>query len=63
MTEEERYERATGKRPETRFPDDPDWSYRGTKKEARELEDRFGLSEEISVIDGQEELFNSGEDE
>lgn len=57
MNEEELYEQLTGKKPETRFPDDPDWRYRGTKREREELEDRFNLGEEISVIEGQEELF------
>lgn len=57
--EAESYSENTGHAPETRFPDDPDWNYRGTKTEREELERRFGLTEEPIVIEGQEELFNA----
>lgn len=46
---------------ETRFPDDPDWKYRGRKDEKDDLLDRFGLRDEElppAVIEGQEELFD-----
>jgi hypothetical protein len=54
QVERERYRENVGKEPETRFPDDPDWRYRGTKSEREELERRL---EEPVVIEGQEELF------
>lgn len=57
MTVEELYEEATGKKPETRFPDDPDWLYRGRKEEKDEMLDRHGLRDgSLAIIEGQEEL-------
>jgi hypothetical protein len=41
----------------TRYPDDPDWRYRGEKSEREELERRLGVLEEPVKIEGQEELF------
>lgn len=58
MNEEQRvaeYTRVVGHPPENR-PDDPDWNYRGTKEELKELRKRLGLKEETDVIDGQMEL-------
>lgn len=55
--EAENYAANTGREPETRFPDDPDWLYRGSKAEREDLEQRLGLGEEPVVIEGQEELF------
>lgn len=57
--ERENYSQNTGRPPETRFPDDPDWNYKGTKAEREALEERFGLGEEPVVIEGQEELFGA----
>lgn len=54
--EQELYEKEFGREPETRFPDDPDWNYRGSKAEREEMEQRFGFGEEPVVIEGQEEL-------
>lgn len=45
--EAERYRENVGRDPVTRFPDDPDWRYRGTKEEREELERRvLGEGEE-----------------
>lgn len=56
------YQQATGRESETRFPDDPDWLYRGTPKERAELKRRFlqdtdDEDMEPDVIEGQEQLF------
>lgn len=51
------YEENTGRKPVTRYPDDPDWRYRGEKSEREELERRLGVLEEPVKIEGQEELF------
>ena len=59
----ERYRELTGREPEDRFPDDPDWQYRGGKGEFAELQRRMGLLDEEDgpvKIDGQEELFSQG---
>jgi hypothetical protein len=53
--ETELYRENVGRDPETRFPDDPDWEYRGTKAEREELAERI---REEAVIEGQEALFN-----
>jgi hypothetical protein len=50
----EEYRRATGKAPETRFPDDPDWFYRGTRAEREELRER--MFDAPVVIEGQQQL-------
>ena len=61
--ERENYTQNTGRDGEARFPDDPDWNYRGTKAERDALGKRFHLGEEDDeapvVIDGQEELFGA----
>lgn len=57
----ERYREALGRDPEERFPDDPDWKYRGGKGELVELQRRHGLLDEDDApvkIEGQEELFD-----
>jgi hypothetical protein len=48
----EKYTRNVGHPPITRFPDDPDWNYRGGKVEREKLE-------EPVVIEGQERLFDA----
>ena len=53
MNEADRYRENVGRDPETRFPDDPDWRYRGTKAEREELADRIFEP----VGDDQESLF------
>lgn len=56
----ERYRELTGREPEDRFPDDPDWKYKGGKGEYAELQRRLGFLEEDDgpvKIEGQEELF------
>ena len=62
-SEEERYERVTGRKPTRRYPKDhPDawqWDYRGGKKEKEAMAERLGLLEDEGpppVIEGQEEL-------
>lgn len=54
------YQSSVGKPPETRFPDDPDWNYKGTKAEREELLGRLGLVDDDEgppLIKGQEELW------
>lgn len=47
-----RYRQNTGKDPVTRFPDDPDWLYRGTKDEREDLERRvLGDPEQDALFD------------
>ena len=61
--QKELYTKDTGHEPETRFPDDPDWNYKGTKQEREELAQRIGIIEDDDlpvVIEGQEELFDVG---
>lgn len=56
--EKQLYEEEAGPA-DTRFPDDPDWSYRGRKEEKESMIDRHGLRDEElppAVIAGQEEL-------
>lgn len=56
--EKKLYEREV-KPVENRFPDDPDWRYRGRKEEKESMLDRHGLRDEElppAVIEGQEEL-------
>lgn len=55
----ERYRELTGRDPETLYPDDPDWNYKGGKGEYVELQRRLGLLEddEPVKIAGQDELF------
>lgn len=58
-SEEDLYREEVGE-PETRFPDDPDWRYRGGKKEFEELQRVLGLLKDEGApvkIDGQEDLF------
>jgi len=57
--EREQYKKNRGRDPETRFPEDPDWQYRGSKAEREAMEERFGFKEEPVVIEGQEELFDA----
>ena len=56
--EKKLYRELTGKEPETRYPDDPDWRYKGSKREREELEERMGIGDDDVpvVIEGQEEL-------
>lgn len=56
--EKKLYEKEVGPA-ETRFPDDPDWLYRGRKEDKESMIDRHGLADELPpavVIEGQEEL-------
>jgi hypothetical protein len=60
VTEEERvraYTRAVGHPPENR-PDDPDWNYRGSKREEEALRKSMNLpaSDAPEMIPGQMEL-------
>jgi hypothetical protein len=53
------YEENVGRPPVNRFEDDPDWLYRGTKKEREELKRSLGLlddEESTVLLEGQEEL-------
>ena len=50
-----RYIESVGHPPENR-EDDPDWDYRGTRKEFEALKERLGLEEEGDVPAGQMEL-------
>lgn len=54
--ETELYRENVGKEPETRFPDDPDWLYRGTKEEREELARRVQGED---VHKDQESLFDA----
>lgn len=59
--EEILYEEMLGRPAETRFPDDPDWLYRGGKKEFEERMRELGLLKDEGSpvkIKGQEELFD-----
>jgi hypothetical protein len=61
----DRYEQALGRKPNTLYPGDPDWEYEGSKGEYEELRRRIGLLADDGspvLIEGQEELFNRGED-
>lgn len=56
--EKKLYEKEVGP-VETRFPDDPDWRYRGRKEEKEAMLDRHHLRDEElppAVLEGQEEL-------
>lgn len=57
-SEEDLYTEATGREPETRYPDDPDWSYRGRKEEKDALGKKLGVVDDdvTGVIEGQQEL-------
>jgi len=59
--EEELYAKEMGREPVTRFPDDPDWTYKGSKGEREELAQRIGIIGDDApvVIEGQEELFDA----
>lgn len=56
--EEKLYRELTGKDPKSRYPDDPDWKYKGSKREREELAERMGIGDDDGpvVIEGQEEL-------
>lgn len=53
MNEKDLYRENVGREPVTRFPDDPDWVYRGTKAEREEL------AEKVDPPIEQESLFES----
>jgi hypothetical protein len=49
------YRENVGREPETRFPDDPDWLYRGTKDEREDLASRVLADDDLNA--DQEPLF------
>lgn len=51
------YRRNTGRDPVTRFPNDPDWEYEGSKKDREALEQRISMIEDERALRGQEVLF------